>query len=243
MRKGGALRTAAVVAVGGALAMSLTACGGTGHRRPAGHGGPAERTPGRGAFPSRVPGIGDRMWHRVPSGSRQVVAVHGAGPDSPDATVEFFTKHGSHWERAGSWPAHNGRRGWTTDHHEGDQRTPVGVFTLSDAGGVLENPGAKLPYTRSAAFQAPRSWTKNAWHDFDYVIAIDFNRVKGTPPNDPTRPQGQSRGGGIWLHMDHGSGTSACVTLSESAMRYLLRSLDPRQHPVVVMGDKADLQA
>ncbi|MFJ2735977.1 MULTISPECIES: L,D-transpeptidase family protein [unclassified Streptomyces] len=243
MRKGGALRTAAVVAVGGALAMSLTACGGTGHRRPAGHGGPAERTPGRGAFPSRVQGIGDRMWHRVPSGSRQVVAVHGAGPDSPDATVEFFTKHGSHWERAGSWPAHNGRKGWTTDHHEGDQRTPVGVFTLSDAGGVLENPGAKLPYTRSAAFQAPRSWTKNAWHDFDYVIAIDFNRVKGTPPNDPTRPQGQSRGGGIWLHMDHGSGTSACVTLSESAMRYLLRSLDPRQRPVVVMGDKADLQA
>ncbi|MEU7381806.1 MULTISPECIES: L,D-transpeptidase family protein [unclassified Streptomyces] len=243
MRKGGALRTAAVVAVGGALAMSLTACGGTDHRRPAGHGGPAEHTPGRGALPSRVPGIGDRMWHRVPSESRQVVAVRGAGPDSPAATVEFFTKHGSHWERAGSWPAHNGRNGWTTDHHEGDQRTPVGVFTLSDAGGVLEDPGAKLPYTRSAAFRAPRSWTKNAWHDFDYVIAIDFNRVKGTPPDDPTRPQGQSRGGGIWLHMDHGSGTSACVTLSESAMRYLLRSLDPRQHPVVVMGDNADLRA
>ncbi|MFJ8347580.1 L,D-transpeptidase family protein [Streptomyces sp. NPDC094153] len=243
MRKSGALRTAAVVAVGGALAMSLTACGGTGHRRPAGHGGPAAHTPGRGALPSRVPGIGDRLWHRVPSGSRQVVAVYGAGPDSPDATVEFFTQHSTHWERAGSWPAHNGRKGWTTDHHEGDQRTPVGVFTLSDAGGVLENPGAKLPYTRSAAFQAPRSWTKNAWHDFDYVIAIDFNRVKGTPPNDPARPEGQSRGGSIWLHMDHGSGTSACVTLSEPAMRYLLRSLDPGQHPVVVMGDKAELRA
>ncbi|MFF9127096.1 L,D-transpeptidase family protein [Streptomyces sp. NPDC014889] len=243
MRKSGALRTAAVVAVGGALAMSLTACGAPGHRRVAGHGGPAEHRPGRRSSPSRVPGIGDRMWHRVPAGSRQVVAVYGAGPDSPYSTVEFFTGHGSHWERTASWPAHNGRKGWTTDHHEGDQRTPVGVFTLSDAGGVLENPGAKLPYTRSAAFQAPRSWTKNAWHDFDYVIAIDFNRVKGTPPNDPTRPEGQSRGGSIWLHMDHGGGTSACVTLSESAMRYLLRSLDPRQHPVVVMGDRAVLQA
>ncbi|MFE9310525.1 L,D-transpeptidase family protein [Streptomyces sp. NPDC088353] len=243
MRKGGALRTAAVVAAGGALAMSLTACGDPGHRRAAGHGGQAEHVPGRDVSPRRVPGIGDRMWHRVPAGSRQVVAVYGAGPDSPDSTVELFTEHGSRWERTASWPAHNGRKGWTTDHHEGDQRTPVGVFTLSDAGGVLEDPGARLPYTRSAAFQAPRYWTKNAWHDFDYVIAVDFNRVKGTPPNDPTRPEGQSRGGGIWLHMDHGSGTSACVTLSKSAMRYLLRSLDPRQHPVVVMGDKAELDA
>lgn len=28
-----------------------------------------------------------------------------------------------------------------TDHHEGDQCSPMGVFTLSDAGGVLDSPG------------------------------------------------------------------------------------------------------
>jgi hypothetical protein len=43
--------------------------------------------------------------------------------------------------------------------------------------------------------------------------------------------------------MDHGSGTSACVSLSESGMEYLLRTLDPDLHPVVVMGDKAHLKA
>jgi L,D-peptidoglycan transpeptidase YkuD (ErfK/YbiS/YcfS/YnhG family) len=43
--------------------------------------------------------------------------------------------------------------------------------------------------------------------------------------------------------MDHGSGTSACVSLSKSGMRYLLRTLDPKRHPVVVMGDKAELKA
>jgi hypothetical protein len=31
------------------------------------------------------------------------------------------------------------------------------------------------------------------------------------------------------------------VTLSESGMRYLLRTLDPAAHPVVVMGDTAHL--
>ena len=74
-------------------------------------------------------------------------------------------------------------------------------------------------------------------------IAIDYNRVTGTPPNDPTRPRGQKKGGSIWLHMDHGSGTSACVSLPKSAMRHLLRTLDPKQHPVVVMGDRARLGA
>jgi L,D-peptidoglycan transpeptidase YkuD (ErfK/YbiS/YcfS/YnhG family) len=63
----------------------------------------------------------------------------------------------------------------------------------------------------------------------------------GTSPNDPTRPQGESKGGSIWLHMDDGKGSAACVTLSEAGMRYLLRTLDPAAHPVVVMGDTAHL--
>lgn len=193
------------------------------------------------AAPTAVPDVGERFRRRIPDDSGQVVAVYGDARNSPDSTVVLYTKRGSTWERTRSWPAHNGKKGWTTDHRAGDRRSPVGVFTLTDAGGVLKNPGAKLSYTQSAAFAAPRWWPESHWHDFDYVIAIDYNRVKGTPPNDPTRPGGDAKGGGIWLHMDHGSGTSACVSLSGSAMRYLLRTLDPDRHPVVVMGDRADL--
>lgn len=173
-----------------------------------------------------------------------MVAVYGDGVNSADSTVVLYTKTGktdSTWEKARTWPAHNGKKGWTTDHREDDKRSPVGVFTLTDAGGVLADPGAKLPYTESVSMQAPHYWPKTHWHDFDYVIAIDYNRAKGTPPNDPTRPQGQTKGGSIWLHMDHGSGTSGCVSLSKSGMAYLLRTLDPKQHPVVVMGDKTNL--
>ncbi|MFF0013535.1 hypothetical protein [Streptomyces sp. NPDC005374] len=191
----------------------------------------------------RIPGVGDRLQRRIPADSRQVVAVYGDGKSSADATVVLYTRHGPGWDRVRGWPAHNGKKGWTTDHHEGDKRSPVGVFTLSDAGGVLPDPGARLPYTRSAAIAAPRWWPESYWHDFDYVVAIDYNRVEGTPPNDTTRPEGYAKGGGIWLHMDHGSGTSACVSVSRSAMVYLLRALDPDRHPVVVMGDRADLKA
>ncbi|WP_406329890.1 L,D-transpeptidase family protein [Streptomyces sp. NBC_00203] len=242
MRKDGAIRATAVVACG-ALAMSLAACGSSDHRPAAATSDQADHAQPRNTALKRIPGVSDRLWRRVPADSRQVVTVYGAGKNSPNSTVVLFSKHGSTWKRTRSWAAHNGRKGWTTDHREGDRRSPVGVFTLSDAGGVLDAPAAKLPYTKSALFQAPHYWKKAYWHDFDYVIAIDYNRVKGTPPNDPTRPQGQSKGGSIWLHMDHGSGTSACVSLSKSAMQYLLRTLDPKQNPVVVMGDKAELKA
>lgn len=252
MRNGGAWRARVATAALGALlaAMTtLTACEGA--RHDAGAGGKAAPTRPSGTTdstrdstgdPTRIPGVGDRWQRRIPADSRQVVAVYGDGKDAADSTAVLYTRHGSTWDRTRSWPAHNGKKGWTTDHREGDNRSPVGVFTLSDAGGVLRNPGSKLPYTRSAAFAAPRWWAKSHWHDFDYVIAIDYNRVQGTPPNDATRPEGEAKGGGIWLHMDHGSGTSACVSLSESAMAYLLRTLDPDRHPVVVMGDRADLK-
>ncbi|MFD3499664.1 L,D-transpeptidase family protein [Streptomyces sp. NPDC058678] len=248
MRKGsGAGRAAVASAIGGLVLAVMSACGSA---EPSGGGdggsvGKAAPTHPAGADPTRttrIPDVGDRLQRRIPADSRQVVAVYGEGKDSADAVVVLYTKHGSAWDRTRSWPAHNGKQGWTTDHHEDDDRSPVGVFTLSDAGGVLPDPGAGLPYTRSDAFAAPRWWSKSYWHDFDYVIAIDYNRVRGTPPNDPVRPQGSSKGGGIWLHLDHGGGTSACVSLSKPAMRYLLRTLDPDRHPVVVMGDRGDLK-
>jgi hypothetical protein len=44
-------------------------------------------------------------------------------------------------------------------------------------------------------------------------MAIDYNRVKGTSPLDRTSPPGADKGGGIWLHVDHGGPTHACVSL------------------------------
>ncbi|MEU4984994.1 hypothetical protein [Streptomyces sp. NPDC021969] len=251
MARGGGRRTAvARAALGSLLAMAaLSACGGSGDgadSRASGPPGEAGRS-SASADPTMIPGVGDRLQARIPGDSRQVVAVYGDGSNSAESTVVLYTKQGSAWHRDRSWAAHNGTKGWTTDHHENDKRSPVGVFTLSDAGGVLPDPdpapGTGLPYSRSASFAAPRWWAKSYWHDFDYVIAIDYNRVKGTPPNDPTRPEGASKGGSIWLHMDHGSGTSACVSLPKPAMEYLLRTLDPDRHPVVVMGDRAHLKA
>lgn len=237
-------RVTIAVAAFGTLLAALSACGAErrGHADPE-PGGQARQSSTGSRDPHRIPGLGAGLQRRIPADAKQVVAVYGDGKDSADSTVVLYAKRGAAWQRVRSWQGHNGKKGWTTDHHSGDRRSPVGVFTLTDAGGVLKDPGTELPYTQDASFTAPRWWAKSHWHDFDYVIAIDYNRVKGTPPNDPTRPQGEGKGGSIWLHMDHGSGTSGCVSMSKSAMEYLLRQLEPDRHPVVVMGDKADLMS
>ncbi|MEU8957925.1 L,D-transpeptidase family protein [Streptomyces sp. NPDC048518] len=249
MRIAGVVRIGVAAAACGVLLTSCASGNDDGSEDgDAGHGKGAQGS-GKGAAAAdlrRIPDVGDGLQSKIPQNSRQVVAVYGDGVDSADSTVVLYTKSSDQdktWKKARSWPAHNGKKGWTTDHRENDKRSPVGVFTLTDAGGVLADPGAKFPYTKSASIQAPHYWPKTHWHDFDYVIAINYNRAKGTPPNDPTRPQGQEKGGSIWLHMDHGSGTSGCVSLSKSGMESLLRTLDPKQHPVVVMGDKANLRA
>jgi L,D-peptidoglycan transpeptidase YkuD (ErfK/YbiS/YcfS/YnhG family) len=234
------LRTATAALAGLLL---LTGCGGSGGGS-GGTGGKDHAREARAAAPATpLPGVGKRLYAKIPERSRQLVAVYGDGRDSAGATVVLYTRRGGAWHTEHRWAAHNGKRGWTPDHRAGDNRSPVGVYTLTDAGGVLADPGAKLPYSRTSAFAAPRYWSKSHWHDFDLVIAIDYNRVKGRSPLDPTRPQGQSKGGSIWLHMDHGSGTSGCVSLSKAGMTYLLKALDPKQDPVVVMGDKSALRA
>ncbi|MDX3093314.1 L,D-transpeptidase family protein [Streptomyces sp. ME01-24h] len=238
------MRGAGTTVVAAALVL-LAGCAGStqGHRGAAEH---TVRQPARAtqaASTRELPGVGPALRSRIPADARQVVAVYGDGVRSADSTVVLYTREGDSWKRERAWSGHNGKRGWTTDHHEGDNKSPVGVFTLTDAGGVLDSPGSRLPYHRSDAFAAPRSWARSHWHDFDLVIAIDYNRVKGTSPLDPTRPEGRREGGGIWLHMDHGSGTSACVSQSRADMEYLLRTLDPALHPVVVMGDRAHLGA
>ncbi|MEV7028899.1 L,D-transpeptidase family protein [Streptomyces sp. NPDC093272] len=256
-------RTAAVTAVSFTAAlMALGGCGRPEDGDGAKNGVPPE--PGRTATasgaaagrtgrpepavpvgdPAALPGVGGRLRAAIPADSRQALVVYGEGQDSADATVVLYGLEDDGWRPLGSWSAHNGRNGWTTDHHAGDGRSPVGVFTVTDAGGVLPDPGARLAYTHDrAAYVPPSYWSPAYQHDFDYVIAIDYNRLRGAPPHDATRPWGAGRGGKIWLHLDHGSGTSACIGLPREAMRSLLRTFDPARDPVVVMGDRVNLMA
>ena len=193
--------------------------------------------------PRQLPGLGPKTLSQVPSDARQAVVVTGKGTNSPMSTVVLYERTGAGWRAGESWPAHNALKGWTDHHRAGDLRSPVGVFTLTDAGGRLRDPGTRLPYGRGSGFTTTGTGFEGEplAGSFDYVIAINYNRKPGMTPLDGTRPLGASRGGGIWFHVDHGGPTHGCVSIAEQHMIELLRALDPGRHPVVVTGDADSL--
>ncbi|WP_345715944.1 L,D-transpeptidase family protein, partial [Angustibacter luteus] len=186
-----------------------------------------------------VASLGPRTLETVPAGTTKAVVVRGDGSTSPTATIELYALTKGAWKKQASWRGHLGAKGWTNDHHEGDLRTPAGTYTLSDAGGLLADPGTKLPYHRSSHFVPTGSsvFGDSLAGSFDYVIAIDFNRRTGVSPLDSTHPDGNARGGGIWLHVDHDGPTHGCVSVPREGMKALLRALSPQDKPIVVMGD------
>nr|WP_246586213.1 hypothetical protein [Streptomyces yatensis] len=202
------------------------------------------RTPRPVAPAPPLPGLGPRTWAEVPHRSRQVLVVTGHDRNAAVATAVLYEHTGAGWRAGASRPAHNALNGWTDHHREGDLRSPIGVHTLTDAGGRLPDPGTRLPYDRSGDFTAGGTGFEGEplSGSFDYVVAIDYNRRPGTSPLDRTRPLGPDRGGGIWLHIDHGGPTRGCVSLGKGPMKELLRALDPAREPVVVMGDAASLE-
>ncbi|MFD3731959.1 hypothetical protein [Streptomyces sp. NPDC058632] len=211
-----------------------------------GAGSTAQGRTDAGAHPDApVPlgGLGPRTLALIPENARQAVVVTGRGLDANRSEAVLYRRTASGWEAGTAWPARNALNGWTDDHVAGDLRSPIGVFTLSDAGGLLPDPGTRLPYDESPGFSIEGTgfMGEPLAGSFDYVVAIDYNRVPGTSPLDRTRPLGADRGGGIWLHVDHDGPTQGCVSLEEAHMRQLLLALDPEQHPVVVMGDAGTL--
>ncbi|GHI89094.1 L,D-transpeptidase family protein [Streptomyces xanthophaeus] len=186
-------------------------------------------------------GISEGTRARIPAESLQLVLVTGKAVDSSESTATLYTRPaaGADWVRVASWPARNGAKGWSTERTYGDLTSPQGVFALTDAGGLLSPPpGTRLPYDESSSFVATGRGVngESLEGSFDYVVAIDFNRRPGRSPLDPAKPEGEDKGGNIWLHVDHDGPSQGCVGLPKAAMQKVLETLDPAAKPVIVMG-------
>ena len=185
-------------------------------------------------------GLGTETAAQIPEETDQVLVASGADDEATTTHLSLWERDGDGWERTAQMTGRNGANGWKEDRREGDRTTPAGVFSLSDAGGYLEDPGSQLPYYRDEGL---RSGAEAVYGDgyanvFDYVIAIDYNRKSGVAPTENTRPLGWDAGGKIWLHVEHGSPSRGCVALDEEDMQMLLTTLDPDAAPHIAMGSQ-----
>lgn len=209
---------------------------------PGSSGGPAGVTPAVTA----IQGLGSTALAEVPEETGQVVVVSAPDASATESTVTLWERSGSGWvQRGPALPAHNGYGGWSSERIGGDGSSPIGVFGLSAAGGSLPDPGSRLPYDHDPVYYRTSGTFLGGdlAHAFDYVVAIDYNHVPGSKPDDKRRPLGGKAGSKIWFHVDHQSPTHGCVSIPEAAMLDLLTWLDPAAHPVVVMGPVSYLSA
>ncbi|MEV6184403.1 hypothetical protein AB0M07_46775, partial [Streptomyces sp. NPDC052015] len=112
----------------------------------------------------------------------------------------------------------------TDKQHKADLDRVASQNSITDfARGVEERPRGGLfnNLVRSAVDatpfgQAMHGRTNFELHDLNQMLDL----VEQTNPEDlesSARPLGAKRGGGIWLHVDHGGPTQGCVSIAEDA--------------------------
>lgn len=165
----------------------------------------------------------------------QWILVKGSGSEG----MLYLAEARPEWRILYSCPAVLGLGGMGKSR-EGDDRTPVGVFRVKEAYGILPDPGCRIPYTRvtpdmywcgdsrspdynrltrASGTQPPGYGEHLADYvpEYHYLVDIGYNEER-----EP------GRGSGIFLHCrgkkDY---THGCVAVEETDMARILRWLRP----------------
>lgn len=175
-------------------------------------------------------------------GATQVISVVGVGGSK--AKLDVYQRTAAGWQPvAAGIDAWIGANGMAPQTHDGQMKTPMGVFTLDFAFGTAENPGGGLQYVqvgdnhwwdgdmKSPTYNTmqvcekaqcpfntdPASGTENL--DIpQYVHAVVMGVNKARVPGN---------GGAFFLHATDGGPTAGCVAIDDDALVKIMQWLKP----------------
>lgn len=142
--------------------------------------------------------------------------------------------------------------------HEGDGKSPAGVFALGRAFGLAEKAkGIKLPYEHlTSAIECvddAKSEHYNTIVDRDQAKPVDWNSSEkmqsvgecyrlGVVVDHNTDPREPGGGSCVFLHIwkTPTTPTSGCTAMARDQMEKLIVWLDPAKHPVLVQLPEAE---
>lgn len=130
-------------------------------------------------------------------------------------------------------PCFLGKNGISAHKREGDLKTPSGIFEITAAFGIAENPGTALKYIRIAPDtllcddplsenynKIINSASESGEKMFEYKTEYLYGAVIGY--NTECVPY---RGSGIFLHCSAGVPTSGCVAVEKELLVLILKKL------------------
>ncbi len=166
------------------------------------------------------------------------------------AVLSFWQKDNNKWHKSLQYSAVIGRTGFAKEGQkkEGDGHTPSGVYALATAFGYAATAATGLDYIQTMSddfwVDDPKSAQYNQWikgqpqaDSFEVLKRSDNLYALAVVINYNTNPIVSGNGSAIFLHIwrryDHP--TSGCVALSERHLRKMLKRLDKRQNPVIIL--------
>jgi L,D-peptidoglycan transpeptidase YkuD (ErfK/YbiS/YcfS/YnhG family) len=172
----------------------------------------------------------------------QVISVVGVGGSS--AKMDVYQKAAAGWDAIGiGIPAKIGSNGMVPQSHDGNNATPMGIFTLPFAFGTAPNPGTGLQYVQVT----PDHWWDGDVHSPTYNTMQVCKKVQCPFNTDPAsgtenlniapykhavvmgvNPQRvPGDGGAFFVHVSDGGPTAGCVAIDDDTLVKVMKWLQP----------------
>jgi L,D-peptidoglycan transpeptidase YkuD (ErfK/YbiS/YcfS/YnhG family) len=185
----------------------------------------------------------------------QLLVVFNKTPERYSATMVVMEKRLKKWVAISPpLPAGIGRKGFAAPNskHEGDGQSPTGMFRLGKLFCYEKSVNTSMPYIQTTTedkwIDDPESPDYNRYvrgttnaksyeklllsnNDYRYCMVIEYNM----------HPVIKGKGSAIFLHINEGdtiNSSSGCVVLLPKDMEYLLKWMNPKMKPSILMGNE-----
>ena len=177
----------------------------------------------------------------------KILVVRGQGGAS--VWVAYYREESGAWSQVFGTEGVWGLNGCTDDKREGDKKTPCGVYHFNQAFGILDDPGAVLPYhkvteddywvddpdSRHYNRMVNASQVEKDWNSAEHLIQVSpyYNYALSLTYNEEAVP---GKGSAIFLHCtaEGYPGSSGCICIPEPEMKTILCQADERTKIVIL---------
>lgn len=189
--------------------------------------------------------------------SEQLIVITKTNASAYSALCSVYEKNNGEWKYVlKDVRAVTGNNGISYNRREGDKTTPAGIFTISQAFGIANNPGTSLPYRvvqgddwwagDSEHPETYNTWQKspsNGWRESESERLIDYEIYKYAFVIDFNTQRTPYKGSAIFFHIApySGRGTAGCVGVGEGDLVKILKWINPSKNPKIIICRDGEL--